>query len=118
VSARTWLDHLHRSRELHQLLTQVHALESAILVELRETDRLIHEAELGHDEGAEIGRPTEWPSLETAFKILLERSRNGKIGVRALADRVGVGWRQVERVLASEYAPSQNPRSPSRKSDQ
>jgi hypothetical protein len=106
VIARTYFELLRRSRQLHTLLAQLHALEGAVLLELREIDRLVHETELGHGTAGEPGRPTSRPSLETAFKILLERGRNGRVGVHELARRTGTSWRQVQRVLEGDYGPS------------
>jgi hypothetical protein len=115
VTARTWFELVRRSRELHALLDQVHALQGAVLLELRENDRLVHEAEIGPSAASEPGRPTSRVPLETAFRILLERGRNGHVGVHELARRTGTSWRQVQRVLAGDYGPpSQNPSEPSR----
>jgi hypothetical protein len=115
-SGGTYPELLRRRRELHNLLAQVHALQGAILLELGHIDRLFQHAELGGDTASEPGRPTARPSLEKAFEVLLERGRNGKVGIRELARRTGVSRRGVEYVLEGDYgAPSQKPRRPSQK---
>ena len=53
------------------------------------------------------GRPLGKASAEQIEKIVRLKTKNPGMGLRAIADRVGVGRHTVERVI-DEYIPSQN----------
>jgi hypothetical protein len=61
------------------------------------------------------GRPRVVPTAAQVDEVLRLRTTNGRLGMRAIGDRVGISWRQVARILEEAELASQNPVSPSQK---